>query len=100
MHRPGTDLSPSISLSTPGPIAGCMHTFIDIHREGKFVVATDLLTNIADQGLSETEARENLKRGLEEHYRLLVELLPAGHTLGELDIGVEQYVRHSPAFVH
>jgi predicted RNase H-like HicB family nuclease len=77
-----------------------MKTLIDVHREGKFVVATDLLSNVADQGLSETEALENLKRGLEEHYRLLVDLTPQGHTLSYLEIGVDTHVRDSPAFIH
>ncbi len=77
-----------------------MKTLIDVHKEGKFVVATDLLSNVADQGLSEKEARENLKRGLEEHYRLLVDLTPAGHTLSYLEITVDDHVRDSPAFIH
>ena len=64
-------LSACILLSLPAPIERLysMKTLIDVHKEGKFVVATDLLSNVADQGLSEKEARENLKRGLEEHYR-------------------------------
>jgi hypothetical protein len=29
-----------------------MKTFIQIHKEGKFFVAVDLITNVADQGPS------------------------------------------------
>ena len=77
-----------------------MKTLIDTHKEGKFVVATDLLSSVSDQGLSEQEALGNLKRGLEEHYRLLVDLTPAGHTLSYLEIMVDDHVRDSPAFIH
>jgi predicted RNase H-like HicB family nuclease len=77
-----------------------MKTLIDVHKEGKFIVATDLLSNVADQGLSENEATENLKRGLEEHYRLLIDLTPQGHTLSYLEIRVDNDVRNSPAFIH
>jgi predicted RNase H-like HicB family nuclease len=77
-----------------------MKTLIDVHKEGKYFVATDLLSNVADQGLSEKEALENLTRGLEEHYRLIIELTPPGHTLKCLKIEVENNVRGSPAFIH
>ena len=33
-----------------------MKTLIKVHREGKYFVAVDLLTNAADQGLSEEES--------------------------------------------
>jgi predicted RNase H-like HicB family nuclease len=77
-----------------------MKTLIDVHKEGKFFVATDLLSNVADQGLSEKEALQNLTRGLEEHYQLLIELTPPEHILSYLEIEVENYVRDSPAFIH
>ncbi len=51
-------------------------TLIEVHKEGKYVVAMDLLTNVADQGSSEEEAFQNLKKGLEEHYQLQIELTP------------------------
>lgn len=47
-----------------------------IHKEGKYFVAIDLITNVADQGLTENEAVSNLKMGLEEHYQVLSELAP------------------------
>jgi predicted RNase H-like HicB family nuclease len=53
-----------------------MKTPFQIHKEGKCFVAIDLITNVADQGLTENEAISNLKKGLEEHYQVLLELDP------------------------
>ena len=53
-----------------------MKTLIEVHKEGKYFVAVDLLTNVADQGLSEEEAVQNLKKGLKEQYQILIELAP------------------------
>jgi len=53
-----------------------MRTIIQIHKEDKYFVAADLITNVADQGLTEEEAVANLKKGLEEHYPILMELAP------------------------
>ena len=53
-----------------------MKTIIQIHKEGKYFVASDPITNVVDQGLTEEEALANLKRGLEEHYQILMELAP------------------------
>jgi predicted RNase H-like HicB family nuclease len=39
-----------------------MKTLVEVHKEGKYFVAVDLLTNVADQGLSEEVAVKNLKR--------------------------------------
>ncbi len=74
-----------------------MKTLIEVHREGKYFVAIDLLTNVADQGLTEKEALQNLKKGLEEHYQLLIELTPPGHKLTYLDIEVDSLVENSSA---
>ncbi len=74
-----------------------MKTLIEVHREGKYFVAVDLLTNVAEQGLSEEEAVRNLKKGLEEHYQLLIELTPRDHKLTHLDIEVDNLVKNSPA---
>jgi predicted RNase H-like HicB family nuclease len=60
-------------------------------------VAVDLLTNVADQGSSEKEAVQNLKKGLEEHYQILIELTPSNHKLTYLDIEVESLVKNSSA---
>jgi len=53
-----------------------MRTIIQIHKEDKYFVAVDRITNVADQGLTEEEAVANLKKGLEEHYQILMELAP------------------------
>jgi predicted RNase H-like HicB family nuclease len=74
-----------------------MKTLIEVHKEGKYFVAVDLLTNVADQGSSEGEAVANLKKGLEEHYQLLIELTPRDHKLTYLDIEVDNLVKNSSA---
>ncbi|MBN2219013.1 MAG: hypothetical protein JW697_01910 [Kosmotogaceae bacterium] len=53
-----------------------MKTIIQIHKESKYYVAVDLVTNGADQGLTEAEAVSNLKKGLEEQYQILTKLAP------------------------
>jgi predicted RNase H-like HicB family nuclease len=74
-----------------------MKTLIEVHREGKYFVAIDLLTNVADQGLSESEALQNLKKGLEEHYQILIELTPRDRKLTYLDIDVDNFVKNTSA---
>ena len=74
-----------------------MKTLIEVHKEGNYFVAVDLLTNVADQGTSEEEAVRNLKKGLEEHYQLLIDLTPSNHKLTYLDIEVDNLVENSPA---
>jgi len=49
-----------------------LKAIISVRKEGKFYVATDQVTNVADQGATEEEAGERLKKGLEEHYQILV----------------------------
>lgn len=75
-----------------------MKALIQIHKEGKFFVAVDLITNVADQGLSEEEALANLKKGLEEHYQILLELAPKDRKLSFLDIEVEKFAQ-APGFI-
>lgn len=72
-----------------------MKTIIQIHKEGKYFVAADLITSVVDQGLTEQEALSNLKKGLEEHYQILMELAPKDNKISFLDIGVEKYVKTS-----
>jgi predicted RNase H-like HicB family nuclease len=74
-----------------------MKTLIEIHQEGKYFVAIDLITNVADQGLTEQEALQNLKKGLEEHYQLLIDLTPRDHKLTNLDSEVDALVKNSSA---
>lgn len=51
-----------------------MKTDICVLREGKFFVAVDSVSSVADQGRTEAEALSNLKKGLGEHYKSLKEL--------------------------
>jgi len=76
-----------------------MKTLIEIYREGRFFIAKDLLTKIGDQGLTESEAVRNLKKGIEDHFQLLIEMNPPGHRLTWLDIEVENLVRNSPSVI-
>jgi predicted RNase H-like HicB family nuclease len=39
-----------------------MKTIIQIHKEGKYFIASDLITNVADQGLTEKEALANSRK--------------------------------------
>lgn len=70
-----------------------MKTIIQVHKEGKYFVAVDLITNVADQGLTEKEAISNLKKGLEERYQILMELAPKKYKTSFLNIGIEKYVQ-------
>ena len=74
-----------------------MKTLFEIRKEGNFFVAVDLLVNGADQGSSEEEAVQNLQKGLEEHYPLLIELTPGNHKLTYIDIEVDTLVQNSSA---
>ena len=74
-----------------------MKAFISVAKEGKFYVATDLLTNVADQGRTEKEAISNLKKGLLEHYQLLMEMAPKGAKTSFIEIEVERFAKASRA---
>ena len=76
-----------------------MKILVEIYREGRFFIARDLLTKIADQGLTENEAVQNLKKGIADHYQLLVEMNPPGHKLTYLDIEVDNLVGTSPSVI-
>ena len=53
---------------------------------------------MADQGLTEEEAISNLKKGLEEHYQILMEMAPKGSKTSFIEIEVERYAKTSGAF--
>jgi len=53
-----------------------MKAVVRIVKEGKWFVATDLLTQVADQGRTRDEARANLRKGLRERYETLLKLAP------------------------
>ncbi len=70
-----------------------MKTIIQVRREDDVYVAVDIITNVADQGATEEKAVSNLKKGLEEHYQILMELSPKDVKTSLLDIEVEKYVQ-------
>ena len=51
-----------------------MKTIIEVHKEGDLYVAVDIVTNVADQGKTKEDAISNLKKGLEGHYQVLMEV--------------------------
>ena len=76
-------------------IGEALKTIISVQKDGKFYVATDLVTNVADQGSTEDEAIARLKQGLEEHYQLLIELAPKGSKTSFIEIEVEKFGKAS-----
>ena len=65
-----------------------MKAVVQVKKEGKWYVATDLVTHVADQGKTRDEALRNLTKGLQEHYELLLELAPRkrGTTVLEIEV--------------
>ncbi len=65
-----------------------MKAVVQVKKEGKWYVATDLVTHVADQGKSRDEAVRNLTKGLREHYEVLLELAPRrkGTTILEIEV--------------
>ena len=65
-----------------------MKALLQVKKEGKWYVATDLVTHVADQGKTRDEALRNLTKGLQEHYELLLELAPRkrGTTVLEIEV--------------
>ena len=57
-----------------------MKILVEMYREGRFFIARDLLTKIADQGLTENEAVQNLKKGVADHCHSLLNLTPRALT--------------------
>ena len=70
-----------------------MKAVVSVQKEGNFFVATDLVTNVADQGSTEEEAIARLKKGLEEHYQILMEMTPEGSKTSFIEIEVEKYAK-------
>jgi len=65
-----------------------MKAVVQVKKEGKWYVATDLVTHVAVQGKSRDEAVRNLTKGLREHYEVLLELAPRrkGTTILEIEV--------------
>jgi hypothetical protein len=70
-----------------------MKAIIQIQKEGKYYIATDIITNVADQGLTRDEAISNLKEGLELYYEGIIEHIPKKNEISFLNINVESYVK-------
>ena len=49
-----------------------MNAVIQVRKEGKWYVATDLITQVADQGRTREEAVRGLVKGLRERQEALV----------------------------
>ncbi len=67
-----------------------LKAIISVRKEGKYYVATDVVTNVADQGATEEEAVERLKKGLEEHYQILTQMAPKASKTSFVEIEVEK----------
>jgi len=65
-----------------------MKGVVRVKKEGKWYVATDLITRVADQGKTREEAVRNLTKGLQEHYEVLPQLAPRKKGTTVLEIGV------------
>ncbi len=65
-----------------------MKAVVQVKKEGRWYVATDLVTHVADQGKTREEAVRNLTKGLQEHYEVLLELAPLkkGTTVVEIEV--------------
>jgi len=65
-----------------------MKAIVQVKKEGKWYVATDLVTHVADQGKTRQQAVRNLSTGLREHYEILLQLAPRKRGTTVLDIEV------------
>ena len=65
-----------------------MEAIIQISRDGKYFVAEDIVSGVADQGSTEQEALNNLQKALEERYHILIDSLSPSQKTVRLDIGV------------
>jgi len=65
-----------------------MKAVIQVRKEGKWFVATDLVTQVADQGRTPAKATANLVKGLQERYEVLLELAPLRRNVRVLEVEV------------
>jgi len=65
-----------------------MKAVVQVRKDGKWYVATDLVTHVADQGRTREEAIRNLTKGLREHYEILLEMAPRKRDTRVVDIEV------------
>jgi len=65
-----------------------MKAVVQVKKDGKWYVATDLVTQVADQGRTREEAIRNLTKGLQGHYEVLLELAPRKRSTRVVEIEV------------
>ena len=65
-----------------------MEAIIKVHKDGKYFVAVDMYSGVADQGRTREEAVANLKKGLKERYETIREITSRSPNTVRLDIGV------------
>jgi len=65
-----------------------MKAVVQVKKDGKWYVATDLVRHVADQGRTREEAIRNLTKGLREHYEILLEMAPRKRDTRVVDIEV------------
>jgi len=75
-----------------------MEAIIQVSKDGKYYVAADMITGVADQGLTKEEAIANLKKGLKERYEVLMDLASRSPKTVRLDIEVGKHAK-APASV-
>lgn len=61
-------------------------TVVETHREGKWFVATDLITNVSDYGSTAEEAVERLKEGIQARYISILERQKSSENLIEVKV--------------
>ena len=59
---------------------------VETHKEGKWHVATDLITSVSDYGSTEKEAIERLKEGLHARYASILERQRQSPNLIEVNV--------------
>ena len=65
-----------------------MKTVIDVKKEGRWYVATDLLTQVADQGTTRAAAISALTKALQERHELLLQLVAKHPSMQVVDVEV------------
>ena len=65
-----------------------MKAVVQVKKEGKWCVVTDVITHVADQGKTRIEAFRNLSKGLREHHEILLRQVPRKRGTTVLDIDV------------
>lgn len=65
-----------------------MKTVIDVKKDGRWFVATDLLTQVADQGPTRAAAIAGVKKALRERHEVLLRLVSKHPSMQVVDVEV------------